>query len=158
MNVNHNQLRDIILSLNTPHVIKQFPGLKPWKCFNISLEEWCTLLDAHHSNINFETGNRNKSSDKPQWEYCRKTMPMKCSEFYSKYKNSKNDDDIWASYGYKSINVLPDSCKDGISFTEFGFNDIDTDDISFWLGSKGAHTSCHFDTYGCNIVVQVYGR
>ncbi|XP_035892657.1 HSPB1-associated protein 1 isoform X2 [Anopheles stephensi] len=32
------------------------------------------------------------------------------------------------------------------------------EDITFWIGSKQAHTPCHYDTYGCNIVVQVFGR
>ncbi|KAG5452308.1 aminotransferase [Clonorchis sinensis] len=29
---------------------------------------------------------------------------------------------------------------------------------TFWLGSSGSNTLCHYDTYGVNIVVQVFGK
>lgn len=162
MSATNHQIKDVILNLNKPYVIKDFHAIKSWKCFNISIEEWITLLDSAHNNseINFDTGSKMGSLNKPQWEYCRGTKSMKCSEFLLKYKDNNDNikNDHWVSYGYKSINILPDDCKEGINFTEFGFNDIDTNDISFWLGSKYAHTPCHYDAYGCNIVVQVYGR
>ncbi|XP_065198767.1 HSPB1-associated protein 1-like, partial [Sycon ciliatum] len=28
----------------------------------------------------------------------------------------------------------------------------------FWMGTKGAYTPCHYDTYGYNVVTQLYGR
>ncbi|XP_063723894.1 HSPB1-associated protein 1 homolog [Symsagittifera roscoffensis] len=31
-------------------------------------------------------------------------------------------------------------------------------DAAFWLGTAGAHTPCHFDTYGFNVVVQLKGH
>lgn len=78
------------------------------------------------------------------------------------YKESTADNDEyfrenWASYSYRYINELPEECRKGITFDCFGFPDI-AEDISFWIGSRGAHTPCHYDTYGCNIVVQVHGR
>ncbi|XP_050079416.1 HSPB1-associated protein 1-like [Anopheles maculipalpis] len=48
-------------------------------------------------------------------------------------------------------------CRRGINFERFGFPEVD-EDITFWIGSAQAHTPCHYDTYGCNIVVQVFGR
>ncbi|XP_076480177.1 HSPB1 associated protein 1 isoform X4 [Bombus vancouverensis nearcticus] len=37
--------------------------------------------------------------------------------------------------------------------------DIDKtgDDSTLWIGSKGAHTNCHQDSYGCNLVAQIHG-
>lgn len=35
--------------------------------------------------------------------------------------------------------------------------DADAEGSTFWLGSKGAHTPCHQDSYGANIVAQLFG-
>ena len=32
------------------------------------------------------------------------------------------------------------------------------DQLTLWLSSQGAHTPLHYDTYGCNLVVQLVGR
>ena len=39
-----------------------------------------------------------------------------------------------------------------------GFPENGAASSTLWIGSSGAHTPCHADTYGCNVVVQVYGR
>ncbi|VDN13427.1 unnamed protein product, partial [Dibothriocephalus latus] len=31
-------------------------------------------------------------------------------------------------------------------------------DSTFWLGTSGSHTACHYDTYGVNFVLQVFGQ
>lgn len=152
-------LRDIILNITIPHVIKGFTPIKTWQCFQVPIEQWTSFLDTSSSaaQLVFQTGDR-ISAKSPQWEYARTPLPMKASEFLAKYKVANETNNSWASYGYRSINILPNACTDGISFADFGFNGIDAEDITFWLGSKDAHTPCHYDTYGCNIVVQVYGR
>ena len=33
-----------------------------------------------------------------------------------------------------------------------------SDKLTLWLSSHGAHTPLHYDTYGCNLVVQLSGR
>ncbi|KAM0730102.1 HSPB1-associated protein 1 [Formica fusca] len=38
---------------------------------------------------------------------------------------------------------------------EFGENGLYS---TIWIGSKGAHTDCHWDTYGYNLVAQIHGR
>ncbi|XP_025268884.1 HSPB1-associated protein 1 isoform X2 [Camponotus floridanus] len=38
---------------------------------------------------------------------------------------------------------------------EFGKNGLHS---TIWIGSKGAHTDCHWDTYGYNLVAQIHGR
>lgn len=39
-----------------------------------------------------------------------------------------------------------------------GFSEQGIDETTLWIGSRGAHTPCHMDTYGCNLVAQVIGR
>lgn len=39
-----------------------------------------------------------------------------------------------------------------------GFEGRSGKDSTFWIGSSGAYTPCHFDTYGSNLVAQICGR
>jgi len=155
--MNKTELRDIILNTKIPCVIKY--NTVPWKCFEMSLEDWCKYfdesLDESSLGFNFETG-FNKYTDLPQWERTRTITKMKASTFLNKYKSEQDADNQWSYFGYKYLNECPKKCRENINFDFLGFPDLA--DVSFWLGSKGAHTPCHFDTYGCNIVVQVFGR
>lgn len=45
-----------------------------------------------------------------------------------------------------------------VSWADFGFPDKSGEDSTIWIGTKGAYTPCHMDSYGCNIIVQAYGR
>jgi len=45
-----------------------------------------------------------------------------------------------------------------VDWSVFGFNGRDGAQSTYWLGSQGAYTVCHYDTYGCNLVAQIYGR
>lgn len=162
MELNDLKIREIILNLREPHVIKNMK--LPWKCFDIAFQNWCQLYDDAKENedetvAEFEFAPR-KYIDSPQWERLRKAITLKFSEFYEKITTNEKDDFIkenWIGFNYKNIEGLPNICKNDISFTPFGFADVN-DDITFWMGSENAHTPCHYDTYGCNVVVQVYGR
>ena len=41
---------------------------------------------------------------------------------------------------------------------KFGFPDRNGTESTIWIGSTGAYTPCHQDTYGFNLVTQIYGR
>lgn len=43
-------------------------------------------------------------------------------------------------------------------WSDFGFPGRNGRESTLWIGSLGAHTPCHLDTYGCNLVFQVQGR
>lgn len=45
-----------------------------------------------------------------------------------------------------------------VTWADFGYPDKTGETSTIWIGSRGAHTPCHIDTYGCNLVAQVYGR
>lgn len=45
-----------------------------------------------------------------------------------------------------------------VDWSVFGFNGRDGTQSTFWLGSQGAYSVCHYDTYGCNLIAQIYGR
>ncbi|XP_055381295.1 HSPB1-associated protein 1 [Condylostylus longicornis] len=150
-------IRELVLNVQSPIVLK---NLKiPWKCFDLSLQDWCSLLENHmnkkHCKINFEVGRR-KHTHFPQWERFRDEKELHISEFLE--ENSDFLSENWACLSYRNIEELPDILRDDIKFTCFGFPEIDDNDTTFWLNTKDCNTSCHYDTYGCNVVVQVFGR
>lgn len=65
--------------------------------------------------------------------------------FYFDYKYA----DDWLRDKPEILNTL--------NWHEFGIN-MSSKDSTLWIGSKGAHTICHQDTYGCNFVTQTHGR
>ncbi|XP_040458806.1 HSPB1-associated protein 1 isoform X3 [Falco naumanni] len=77
--------------------------------------------------------------------------PFSCYE-YSKY---------WAYADYKYIARIfehkPEFFQD-IRWSDFGFPGRSGKESTLWIGSEGANTPCHLDSYGCNLVLQVQGR
>ena len=70
-------------------------------------------------------------------------------------------DEYWMYADYKYMCQL---CKDypdllsSVDWSLFGFKGRDGRDSTLWMGSEGAHTPCHYDTYGCNFVAQLSGE
>ncbi|MED6244564.1 hypothetical protein ATANTOWER_016355 [Ataeniobius toweri] len=76
---------------------------------------------------------------------------------FSKYPYTE----YWAYADYKYITVLfqdqPFMFED-VKWSEFGFEGRNGKESTLWIGTEGANTPCHLDTYGCNLVLQVQGR
>lgn len=149
-----NDIKNILLNTDKPCVIKNLD--LNWECLkSMNLTQWCTNLEkSFDEGIPFEVANI-KHNKYPQWERHRQLCRMTMEEYMNKFHLTDNPKE-WATFSYKSLNMLPKTCRNGVNFERFGFPDMEY--INFWFGSKGAHTSTHFDSYGCNIVVQVYGR
>lgn len=45
-----------------------------------------------------------------------------------------------------------------VKWDSFGFPQRSGDESTIWIGSAEASTPCHVDTYGCNLVAQIYGQ
>lgn len=45
-----------------------------------------------------------------------------------------------------------------IDWSGFGFNKRNAQESTLWIGSSQAYTPCHFDSYGYNLVAQIFGR
>lgn len=101
----------------------------------------------------------NAESMNPQWERqcCIETMTF--SEFVEK-TNSNNEKNRWYYFDYKYMHEWMKEKPDlltSLNWYRFGI-EKDGHDSTLWIGNKGAHTNCHFDSYGCNLVAQVHGR
>lgn len=151
--------KDLILNLRTPHVFKNIAF--NWKCFTQDLRTWIANFDEAQSSsrpdgIAFDCASMYNGRT-PQWECTRSTRQMTATEFLDTFQNATAEKcEQWASFSYRDLTELPPKCRDGVSMAALGFADLA--DFSFWLGSAGSHTPCHYDTYGCNVIVQVFGR
>lgn len=74
--------------------------------------------------------------------------------------NQNSNPSKWYYFDYKRMNEWFKEKSDilnSLNWQQFGFK-LDGSDSTIWIGSKGAHTNCHQDTYGCNLVAQTHGR
>ncbi|XP_070693693.1 HSPB1-associated protein 1 homolog [Pempheris klunzingeri] len=69
--------------------------------------------------------------------------------------------EYWAYADYKYIAILfqdQPSMFEDVKWSEFGFEGRNGRESTLWIGTEGANTPCHLDSYGCNLVLQVQGR
>ncbi|XP_026151682.1 HSPB1-associated protein 1 homolog isoform X1 [Mastacembelus armatus] len=69
--------------------------------------------------------------------------------------------EYWAYADYKYIAMLfqdQPSMYEDVKWSEFGFEGRNGRESTLWIGTEGANTPCHLDSYGCNLVLQVQGR
>lgn len=66
---------------------------------------------------------------------------------------------VYADYKYMSelCSEVPELLC-AIDWSAFGFDGRDGTQSTLWVGSRGANTPCHYDTYGCNLVAQLSGK
>lgn len=144
-------LKEHISTLKIPSVIKHCR--LPWPIFDSDVQSWCQVYDQHRTEPNSFDAGHIKHGDLPFWERFRTIEQLRFSEFLDVNTNLNGK---WVSYSYKNFQDLPDAMKDNINFKPLGFENVT--DILYWIGSKGSNTPCHYDTYGFNVVVQVFGR
>ena len=85
-------------------------------------------------------------------------------------KKPKTDTGLWtfnptdytayADYKYMkdTFSTYPNLMA-SVDWTKFGLDEKSSRRESvFWMGGEGAHTPCHYDTYGFNLVAQLSGR
>ncbi|XP_063355060.1 HSPB1-associated protein 1 homolog [Pelmatolapia mariae] len=76
---------------------------------------------------------------------------------FSEYSYSE----YWAYADYKYIAMLFQDQPfmfEHVKWSEFGFEGRNGRESTLWIGTEGANTPCHLDSYGCNLVLQVQGR
>ncbi|KAI1885243.1 hypothetical protein AGOR_G00218160 [Albula goreensis] len=67
----------------------------------------------------------------------------------------------WAYADYKYIAMLFEdkaSMFEDVVWSDFGYPGRNGRESTLWIGTAGASTPCHQDSYGCNLVLQVQGR
>ncbi|XP_040296803.1 HSPB1-associated protein 1 isoform X2 [Bufo bufo] len=160
------EARDAILGAARPAVFLRMTD--GWRAARWTLTRLCDLLKEQ--TLRFRIGRR-KVDTEPQFEtrcdYVDGTMRQfrdwlsgnsaEASGPFSRFDRAES----WAYADYKYLALL---CKDQpemlqeVSWADFGFPGRGGRDSTLWVGSRGANTPCHIDSYGCNLVLQVQGR
>ncbi|XP_053554052.1 HSPB1-associated protein 1 isoform X2 [Bombina bombina] len=143
-------------------MVSDWPALH-WKTSFLS----CVLEEVL---LRFRIGRKKTSTDpqfETQCEYVHGTLKQfddwvcglspDITSPFSRYDISE----FWVYADYKYLaEVFKDKSDllQDIVWADFGFPGRDGQESTIWIGSTGANTPCHLDTYGCNLVLQVEGR
>ncbi|XP_046971463.1 HSPB1-associated protein 1 [Vanessa cardui] len=153
VSLDEDLIRNLTVKSCTPIVFRKF--VNDWPMCGWSLEKWISIFG--NKEIPFRCLRKNVVSDEPCWERCCKIRNMTFKNFV---ENSMNSDE-WMYFDYKHLHQWfsgeSELCKE-ISWKQFGYPDKGASETTLWVGSKGAHTPAHQDTYGYNIVAQVHGK
>lgn len=97
------------------------------------------------------SGNALVSSTSAQPPACQADNPL--------LKYLKTEYWVYSDYKYMAELCcdLPDMLS-SVDWSVIGFEGRGGIDSTLWVGSEGANTPCHFDTYGCNYVAQLSGK
>lgn len=162
--------RAILNDVKEPLVFKGYLKGK-WKCLEWEVKDWGRVLGD--DNLMFRVGARVKEGDQlksPQWETECMKVSMRYCDFLEWIKGQRtclsqcgsqvNCSTHWAYFDYFYMKDLehPELLLGALDWGTFGFTERGLIDSTLWIGSTGANTPCHIDTYGCNLVAQVMGK
>uniref|UniRef100_A0A8C5QM78 HSPB1 associated protein 1 n=1 Tax=Leptobrachium leishanense TaxID=445787 RepID=A0A8C5QM78_9ANUR len=160
------EAREIILTLSRPAIFTDMAS--DWPASHWTVGYLSNLLGGNH--MRFRIGRRH-ADPAPQFEtdcpYIQATLQQfqdwirGASECDTGTFQHYNISDYWAYADYKYLAQVfgdrPQILKD-VVWADFGFPGRDGMKSTLWVGSSGANTPCHIDSYGCNLVLQVEGR
>jgi HSPB1-associated protein 1 len=147
-----HHMKNLILNSSEPILFRR---KLDWKLLTWSLEDWDTILQDKE--LNFRCG-INSHTKEPQWERTTNNKKATFKDFLSFIKTENKN---WMYFDYKYLKEWftdIEELKKHIDWEMLGFPELSSEDCTIWIGSRGAHTPCHIDTYGCNLVAQIYGR
>lgn len=121
--------------------------------------------------IRFRLGRKEETKNTPLFETQCSYVEAKLVHFLNWTQTQSRADvgpffeypysEYWAYADYKYIAMLfqdQPSMFEDVKWSEFGFEGRDGKESTLWIGTEGANTPCHLDSYGCNLVLQVQGR
>ncbi|XP_058517960.1 HSPB1-associated protein 1 isoform X2 [Ochotona princeps] len=157
--------KEVIMSLQQPAVFCNM--VLDWPSRHWTAEHLSEVLRGKQ--IHFRMGLQSTDSV-PQFETLCSYVDATLEEFltwncdqssnsgpFKDYDHSK----FWAYADYKYfVNLFEDKTDvfQEVMWSDFGFPGRNGQESTLWIGSLGAHTPCHLDSYGCNLVFQVQGR
>ncbi|XP_049877468.1 HSPB1-associated protein 1 [Pectinophora gossypiella] len=151
--LNEDLVRNLIAKAGVPLVFRSF--IKDWPLCQWDKEKWCSVFGDKE--IPFRCMKKNFMSDEPCWERRSTKKKMTFKSFVDNLQSSEE----WMYFDYKYMHQWFNGDSDlskNVSWKQFGCADKGIADSTLWVGSSGAHTPAHKDTYGVNIVAQLHGK
>lgn len=175
-NPKDDALRIFTHQLNLCHGDEKEPLLlenaaKNWPCRRWTLSKFASLLGDKKLKFRIGPHRNNLPPGTVLWEggcayqeATLKNFEEWCQNTVASQDNPLNKfhrDHFWCYADYKYMKDLfqnqPDVYKD-VPWESLGLKDLNGEQSTVWIGSIGAHTVCHQDSYGFNIVAQIQGR
>ena len=125
---------------------------KPPQCKRIkvdpSIKNGKSTTGNHSKSLSSESALMSSTSDQPSIQINNPLLTYPRTDYW-----------IYADYKYmvELCHDLPEMLSN-VDWSMIGFEGRDGKDSTLWIGSEGANTPCHFDTYGCNFVAQLHGK
>ncbi|XP_059053192.1 HSPB1-associated protein 1 isoform X2 [Achroia grisella] len=149
---NEDTVRNLTRNVNVPLVFRKY--ISNWPICQWNIDKWSTVFGDRQ--IPFRCMRKDFVSDEPCWERQCKIKSMTFKNFLDGSSSSNE----WMYFDYKYLhqwfNADTELYKE-VSWNQFGYAEKGATDSTLWVGSSGAHTPAHQDTYGINIVAQLYG-
>lgn len=168
---------DAVLIRNAvPILFKRKQISERWPCTSWSTQKWSSVLCDVQLPFRVHARLDDDGSRRPQWENCpTATFKATFEQFLAWQRESRVSDrsnpfaeharaDHWAYSSYNYLSQLLDERQaellTAINWTALGFQGAHADgrESTLWIGSTGAATPCHQDTYDYNLVAQLMGR
>ncbi|KAG8226610.1 hypothetical protein J437_LFUL007683 [Ladona fulva] len=149
-----------VRSIQFPIVLKGF--IKKWGPMRWTSQDWAEKFGDRK--LPFRVGRIDKSKQfgEPIWERNCETEFMTLEEFLNwDAKEDCRTRNKWMYFDYKYMHEWFEFDRDILKEFDWGclgFTGRDGKESTLWIGSHGAHTPCHADTYGFNLVAQLIGR
>ncbi|KAI8425184.1 hypothetical protein MSG28_007008 [Choristoneura fumiferana] len=151
--LNSDVVRNITQRVSVPLIFRKF--VNDWSLCQWDVEKWCAAFGDKE--IPFRCLTKHLVSDEPCWERKCKRITMTFKDFVAQSESSQE----WMYFDYKHLPEWFDehaTFYKEISWEKFGYPDKGATESTLWIGNSGAHTPAHQDTYGYNIVAQLYGK
>jgi len=140
-----------------PIIMRGLMTTEDWVAMSWSPKDWCQALSC--DTVRVRSGQVDPKLDHPQWERYTCTKDLKSEDFFNENWRQKHiSENEWCYFDYQYLHQImdPDTLK-LFSWAKLGLSERDGSDSTFWAGTRGSHTPCHQDSYGCNLVCQISG-
>ncbi|CAK1583495.1 unnamed protein product [Parnassius mnemosyne] len=150
---NEDLIRNVITKTTVPLILRHF--VDDWPLRQWDLKKWSAAFGEKL--MPFRCLKKNFVSEGPCWERMCNEKSMTFKDFVDRVEQSQE----WMYFDYKYLQQWfsgDHELSEAVSWKKFGFPDKGATQSVLWIGSKGAHTPAHQDTYGYNIIAQLHGR
>ena len=156
--------KEVVFETQCNYVVTTFSNFLEWLYYNRDdFENECKPTTSKRRKIDQAKSSKSPANDRSPI-LSESALVSSTSEQPSTHTNPLMDyhkSEYWIYADYKYMVQLCEDMPDFLSSVDWstiGFKDRDGRDSTLWIGSEGANTPCHYDTYGCNFVAQLYGR
>ncbi|XP_022663349.1 HSPB1-associated protein 1 homolog isoform X4 [Varroa destructor] len=135
-----------------------FPLPNKWPCADFTIDEWGDVLPDLYE-FRHESRQKCPHFEVQHIQRFKATIKDFAGAIRTGYFNKPSIDlhERWVYSAYNWMSAGTMKRKDCLDWSFFESGDKDCTHTTIWMGSKGAFTPCHRDSYGLNLSCQLIG-